>query len=145
MELGNVFLRLHCRKSAIKSLLLFISSSWIPIAKRVFYRFNYGILSRGGSRTVATSKMEHFVIIVTGWKPLTIITKSSILDAATVLDPPLLSWDFFLQRNANWTLITLPRQWNFYNFCLLSDLLRTFCYDTDALNQRIHKWPLLCW
>ena len=37
----------------------------------------------------ATSKMEHFVIIVNGWKLLTIITKSSILDAAAALDPPL--------------------------------------------------------
>ena len=43
----------------------------------------------GGSRTAATCKMEHFVIIVNGWKPLTIITKSSILDVAAVLDPPL--------------------------------------------------------
>ena len=33
--------------------------------------------------------MEHFVVIVNGWKPLTIITKSSILDVAAVLDPPL--------------------------------------------------------
>ena len=33
--------------------------------------------------------MEHFVIIVNGWKPLAIITKSSILDVAAVLDPPL--------------------------------------------------------
>ena len=45
--------------------------------------------SRGGSRTAATSKMERFVIIVNGWKPLTIITKRSILDVAAVLDPPL--------------------------------------------------------
>ena len=44
---------------------------------------------RDGSRTAATSKMEHFVIIVNGWKPLTIITKSSILDIAAVLNPPL--------------------------------------------------------
>ena len=44
---------------------------------------------RGGSRTAATSKMERFVIIVNGWKPLTIITKHSILDVAAVLDPPL--------------------------------------------------------
>ena len=44
---------------------------------------------RGGSRTAATSKMEHFVIIVNGWKPLTIITKRSILDVAAILDPPL--------------------------------------------------------
>ena len=33
--------------------------------------------------------MERFVIIVNGWKPLTIITKLSILDVAAVLDPPL--------------------------------------------------------
>ena len=43
---------------------------------------------RDGSRTAATSKMERFVIIVNGFKPLTIITKRSILDVAAVLDPP---------------------------------------------------------
>ena len=48
-------------------------------------------MSRGGSRTAATSKMERFVIIVNGFKPLTIITKRSILDVAAVLDPPLMS------------------------------------------------------
>ena len=48
-------------------------------------------ISRGRSRTAATSKMVHFVIIVNGWKPLTIITKSSILDVAAVLDPSLIS------------------------------------------------------
>ena len=44
---------------------------------------------RDGSRTAATSKMEHFVIIVNGFQPLTIITKRSILDVAAVLDPLL--------------------------------------------------------
>ena len=44
---------------------------------------------RGGSRTVATSKMERFVIIVKGFQPLTIISKRSILDAAAVRDPSL--------------------------------------------------------
>ena len=43
---------------------------------------------RGGSRAAATSKMERFVIKVNGWKPLTIITKCSILDFAAALDPP---------------------------------------------------------
>ena len=33
--------------------------------------------------------MERFAIIVNGWKPLTIITKRSILDIAAVVDPPL--------------------------------------------------------
>ena len=46
-------------------------------------------VTRGGSRTTATSKMELFVIIVNGFQPLTIITKCSILDVAAVLDPPL--------------------------------------------------------
>ena len=48
------------------------------------------IIYRGGSRTAATSKMEQFVIIVNGWKPLTIILKHSILDVAAFLDPSLL-------------------------------------------------------
>ena len=47
-------------------------------------------LGRGGSRTAATSKMERFVIIVNDLKPLTIITKRSILHVAAVLDPPLI-------------------------------------------------------
>ena len=47
---------------------------------------------RGGSRVAAPSKMERFVIIVNAWKPLTIITKRSILDVAAVLDPPLISY-----------------------------------------------------
>ena len=45
--------------------------------------------SRGGSKTAAASKIEYFVIIVNGWKSLTIITKHSILDVAAVLDPPV--------------------------------------------------------
>ena len=46
--------------------------------------------ARRGSTTAATSKMEHFVIMVNGWKPLTIIIKNSILDVAAGLDPPLI-------------------------------------------------------
>ena len=57
----------------------------------LFVDFIFTNVNRGGSRTAATSKMEHFVIIVNGWKPLTIITKSSILDVAVVLDPPLVN------------------------------------------------------
>ena len=49
---------------------------------------------RGGSRTAATSRMGHFVIIVNGWKPLTIIIKCSTLDVAAVLGPPLILTSF---------------------------------------------------
>ena len=45
--------------------------------------------ARGRSRTVPTSKMEHFLIIVNGFQPLTIITKRSILEVAAVPDLPL--------------------------------------------------------
>ena len=44
---------------------------------------------RGGSRAAATSKMERFVIIINGLKPLTIITKRSLLDVEEALDLPL--------------------------------------------------------
>ena len=36
--------------------------------------------------------MELFVLIVNDWKSLIIVTKSSILDAAAVPDPPLMKW-----------------------------------------------------
>ena len=54
------------------------------------------IIARGRSRTAATSKMEPFVIIVNGWKSLTIITKRSILDVAAALDPPLMIAEDYL-------------------------------------------------
>ena len=41
---------------------------------------------RGGSRVATTPKMECFVAIVTGFQPLTIIIKHSILDVAAALD-----------------------------------------------------------
>ena len=49
------------------------------------------IFSRFGSRTTAKSKVELFVMIVNGFQPLTVITKSSTLDVAVVLDPSLFS------------------------------------------------------
>ena len=44
-------------------------------------------ISRDGYRTPPTSKMEEFVIIAKGWRPLTIVTKSSILDIIGALEP----------------------------------------------------------
>ena len=40
------------------------------------------------------------VIIVNGWKPLTVITKRSILDLAAVLDPPL--WPYVSDPTQLW-------------------------------------------
>ena len=60
---------------------------------------------RGGSRAAETSKMEHFVIIVNGYRfqPLTVITKRSILHVAAVLDPPpRRAWDVLILKNVLW-------------------------------------------
>ena len=56
---------------------------------RAYFYTKVGDTIRGGSRAAATSKVELFVIIINRWKPLTIITKSSTLDVAAVLDRPL--------------------------------------------------------
>ena len=55
----------------------------------IYLQSNNSTNNRGGSRAAATSKMECVVKIVNGWKPLTIITKRSILDVVAALDPPL--------------------------------------------------------
>ena len=84
----------------------FLYSDWIRRFLRIWTLFTqcnlissevYKNLIRGGPRATATSKMEHFVIIVNGFvvivngfQLLTIITKRSILDIATALDPPVL-------------------------------------------------------
>ena len=46
--------------------------------------------------------MERFVIIVNGLQPLAIITKSSILDVAAVLDPPLVLTESLLSIVSNY-------------------------------------------
>ena len=68
---------------------LFNSCSMLSSVTTLFSDFS--VIDRGGSRTAAKSKMECFVI---SCKPLTLITKRSILDAATVLDPSLIGYTF---------------------------------------------------
>ena len=58
-------------------------------------------MNRGGTMDVATSNMECFVVIVNGFKPLTIITKCSILDVAAALDPPLMNFDTLKRETIN--------------------------------------------
>ena len=62
-------------------------------------------LVRGGSRAAATFKMERFVIIVNDWKPLTIITKRSILYVAAALDLPLIVYSTFPHRNQTCNIV----------------------------------------
>ena len=70
------------------------------------------IESRGGSRAAATSKMEHFLIIVNGFQPLTIITKRSILDVVAALYPPLATkWILFI-----WRVFLLSQKMNWVSY-----------------------------
>ena len=61
--------------------------------------------------------MERFVIIVNDWKPLTIITKRSILDIAAALDPPLSA------QKVKFSIKDL-----FSKFDQISSFLRTWSY-----------------
>ena len=83
-------------------------------------------VSRGGSRAAAISKIEHFVIIVTGFQPLT-ITKRSVLDVAAALDLPLVS----INRNimSHFLIVTTYKVHKDKLFNLLENtLLRIFCH-----------------
>ena len=64
------------------------TSPVVASVKSIYKGRSNGIRVRncGGSRTAATSKKELSVIIVNDFQQLTIITKSSILDVAAVLD-----------------------------------------------------------
>ena len=103
-------------------------------------------ISRGGSRTTATSKVELFLIIVNGWKPLTIITKSSTLDVAAVLDPPLISNDIIKVITIFISSITYSTQINFQLIRNLNSLLYNTCIkygfkfvDNGAVSKS-HLW-----
>ena len=54
---------------------------------------------RDGSRAPAISTMELSMAIVNGWKPVTIVTKSPIVDVAGVLDPLLTRITFTTYHN----------------------------------------------
>ena len=57
------------------------------------------IVTTGLSGTLATSEMEFFMTLVKGTKPITNVTKSSILDVARVpYTPPVIVLKFSLTR-----------------------------------------------
>ena len=59
--------------------------------------------------------MEHFVIIVNRFQPLTIIKKSSISDVTAVLDPPLVEkMDLKLDTTAQKMKLSIK---DFFNKC----------------------------
>ena len=78
----------HFWTSYIK-LFMILTNFWIT---KINIKNQNIIITKGGSRAAATSKMERFVIIGNGFRPLTIITKRSILDVAAALDPPLITY-----------------------------------------------------
>ena len=99
----------------------FVNSIFFVIFIKVF---------RGESRAAATFKMECFVIIVNGWKPLTIVTKHSILDAAATLDPPLV---LHLGREA------MLSAWYILFYCM-PDHGKEFIAKIKRLQSKIKKY-----
>ena len=102
-------------------------------------------MTRGGSRTAATSKMLRSVIIVNGWKPLTIITKCSILDVAAVIDPPLLT----VKDRQIWSCIQhhlyLPAVFQIVEKKLKLDILGVFFDILDILSEWITWKKVVIW
>ena len=93
--------------------------------------------SRGGSRAAATSKMECFVIIVNGLKPLTIITKHSSLDIAAALDPLLVESSISRQKR----ILNKHFCKNFFEKSLMLVFLWRFEYGRRTLNSdNEHRW-----
>ena len=103
----------HCRVQKFHSLQIYSKESWFfllgapkyLLAAKFFYslfaqRSSLPLVIRGRSGAPATSKMECFETIVNSWKPLTIISKRSILDVAGALDPPLVILDVLLRNNS---------------------------------------------
>ena len=69
--------------------------SFSEIPEKVITLFFYKILEKWFSRILIKFQwtFQNFweSTVVNSWKPLTIITKHSILDVAAALDPPLIS------------------------------------------------------
>ena len=94
-------------------------------------------MARGGSRAAATSKMECFVIIVNGLKPLTIITKYSSLDIAAALDPLLVESSISRQKR----ILNKHFCKNFFEKNLMLVFLWRFEYGRRTLNSdNEHRW-----
>ena len=96
------------------------------------------VVNRGESRAAAISKMECFVVIVNGWKPLTIITKHSISDVATTLDPPLVN----CENNESRILALLIESLSIVNFCMMHAWLKqpVFSSCTQTMFWDISEW-----
>ena len=102
-------------------------------------------MTRGWSRTAATSKMVCSVIIVNGRKPLTIITKRSILDVAAVIDQPLLT----VKDRQIWSWIQhhlyLPDAFQIVEKKWKLDILGVFFDILDILSEWITCKKVVIW
>ena len=56
------------------------------IKSNIIFYLKKDDINAAGSRTAARSKVEIFVAIVNGWKPLTLAIKSFILNVAAILN-----------------------------------------------------------
>ena len=90
--------------------------------------------------------MERFVIIANGWKPLTFITKRSILDVAAALDPSINLKKSFYGRDLLLIHLTrlCPKQKNFiwfvYKFKIEFKTIWTRSLVVSDLRSETRDW-----
>ena len=86
------------------------------------------------------------MIIVNGWKPLTIATKCSILDVAAVLDQPLRivvkhHGVIILNRSNNSVFLYLKTYWNRQVFDLIRDLFNFYLSKIKCKRPEVNTEP----
>ena len=120
------------KANAVRNLRLSSSMQSLHCCYKIYILYIWGETRlRGRSRPAATSKMECFVIIVNGWKPLTITTKRSILDVAACLDPHLL----VLQCNAMQWLLSMT---SYSNDVINTINTKKLCLSHKFINEKFH-------
>ena len=109
----------HWHRIIIIMVIIIFTSSFLHLC------YSFVHVSWGGSRTAATFKVELFVIIVKGFQLLTIITESSTLDIAAVLDLPL-GWPLELWKVLSTWGANQKRVWDLL-FLMIWNIGLRFC------------------
>ena len=100
--------------------------------------------SRGVSRTTAKSKLEPFVTKFNGWKPLTFVTKSTILDFGVFPDTSL-KGAILIIRVSSKHIVKVTELKNFTLISVFSQEPETFVsvFRTTSLNLCLYLLSLI--
>ena len=96
-------------------------------------------------RTIAKSKLELFVTNVNGWKPLTFVTNSSILDFAVVTVMSLKGALLIIRATSSKAYLQVTEQKNCTLINIFSQEPETFVsvFTANSLNLRLYSLHLV--